>query len=93
LVNDPFFEPSSPVTLHCTPAFFGSFATVAVSEIVWSTQIDWGVLGESETVIGGSTVICREEDFVGSVVDVAVTVAVAATETEVGVTYVTEVEV
>ena len=64
--------------VQVTPAFCGSFVTVAVIERFCPTWRVWGILGETVTTMAddGVTVTVTEADRVLSVTEVAVTVTV-----------------
>jgi hypothetical protein len=79
-------EQPAPDSVHVTPAFLGSWSSVAVKlRVVPGITLD-GVLGASETDTGLSARL-TEADFVASARDVAVIVTVVALATNGGAVY------
>ncbi|HLK05299.1 MAG TPA: hypothetical protein VKT53_12735 [Candidatus Acidoferrum sp.] len=92
--SDPHVAPLHPVpeSDHVTPLLCASFVTVAVKLCVLLT-FTLAVVGATVTPTGAVTVIPAGELFVGSAIDVAVSVTNAGLGTLAGPLYVTEVVV
>ena len=82
-MNEPQFE-LPQVTIQFTPLFDGSFVTTAVRAVMLLICTEEGGGGLKETMGAGVMVILAEANFVGSAVEVAVTVTMLPEGTAAG---------